>query len=36
MSALTRVLDKGEARTRDLGGTTSTFAFADAVCRAIG
>ncbi len=35
MDALGRVLESGEARTRDLGGTTSTFAFADAVCRAI-
>ena len=35
MSALNTVLESGNARTRDLGGTTSTFAFADAVCRAI-
>ena len=35
MTALNRVLESGEARTRDLGGTTSTFGFADAVCRAI-
>jgi isocitrate dehydrogenase (NAD+) len=35
MSALARVLEAGVARTRDLGGTTSTFAFADAVCRAV-
>jgi isocitrate dehydrogenase (NAD+) len=35
MSALGRVLTDGTARTRDLGGTTSTSAFADAVCRAI-
>ncbi|MGE0451476.1 MAG: isocitrate dehydrogenase (NAD(+)) [Vicinamibacterales bacterium] len=35
MAALGRVLESGEARTRDLGGTTSTFEFADAVCRAI-
>jgi isocitrate dehydrogenase (NAD+) len=35
MTALSRVLEDGTARTRDLGGTTSTFAFADAVCRAM-
>jgi isocitrate dehydrogenase (NAD+) len=35
MAALHRVLEAGESKTRDLGGTTSTFAFADAVCRAI-
>ncbi|MFN7918130.1 MAG: isocitrate dehydrogenase (NAD(+)) [Vicinamibacterales bacterium] len=35
MAALHRVLESGEAKTRDLGGTTSTFAFADAVCRAM-
>lgn len=35
MDALGRVLESGEARTRDLGGTTSTFAFADAVAKAI-
>jgi isocitrate dehydrogenase (NAD+) len=35
MSALNTVLESGNARTRDLGGTTSTFAFADAVCRAV-
>jgi len=35
MSALNTVLEAGRARTRDLGGTTSTFEFADAVCRAI-
>ena len=35
MSALNTVLESGRARTRDLGGTTSTFGFADAVCRAI-
>ncbi|MGE3956574.1 MAG: isocitrate dehydrogenase (NAD(+)) [Vicinamibacterales bacterium] len=33
--ALNRVLESGESRTRDLGGTTSTFAFADAVCQAM-
>jgi isocitrate dehydrogenase (NAD+) len=35
MSALERVLLAGEARTRDLGGTASTFEFADAICRAL-
>jgi isocitrate/isopropylmalate dehydrogenase len=35
MSALGRVLLTGSARTRDLGGTTSTSEFADAVCRAL-
>jgi isocitrate dehydrogenase (NAD+) len=35
MSALGRVLLAGEARTRDLGGTASTFEFADAICRAL-
>jgi isocitrate dehydrogenase (NAD+) len=35
MDALGRVLESGDARTRDLGGTTSTFGFADAVARAI-
>ena len=35
MAALAAVLDSGESRTRDLGGTTSTFGFADAVCRAL-
>jgi isocitrate dehydrogenase (NAD+) len=35
MSALNTVLESRNARTRDLGGTTSTFGFADAVCRAI-
>ncbi|MBS1816624.1 MAG: isocitrate dehydrogenase (NAD(+)) [Acidobacteria bacterium] len=34
-AALHQVLEKGQSRTRDLGGTTSTFEFADAVCRAI-
>jgi isocitrate dehydrogenase (NAD+) len=32
VAALGRVLDAGAARTRDLGGTASTFEFADAVC----
>ncbi len=35
MAALNSVLEQGHARTRDLGGTASTFEFADAVCRAI-
>jgi isocitrate dehydrogenase (NAD+) len=35
MTALSTVLTAGTARTRDLGGTTSTFDFADAVCKAI-
>jgi isocitrate dehydrogenase (NAD+) len=36
MAALGRVLQARAVRTRDLGGTASTFEFADAVCRAIG
>jgi len=35
MSALRHVLADGKVRTRDLGGTASTSAFADAVCRAL-
>ncbi len=35
VAALNSVLAAGTSRTRDLGGTTSTFEFADAVCRAI-
>jgi isocitrate dehydrogenase (NAD+) len=35
MDALGRVLVDGTARTRDLGGTATTSAFADAICRAI-
>ena len=35
MDALGRVLMAGTARTRDLGGTTSTMEFADAVCSAL-
>jgi isocitrate dehydrogenase (NAD+) len=35
MTALHRVLESGDARTRDLGGRASTFEFADAVCRAM-
>ena len=33
--ALGRTLAAGDARTRDLGGTATTTAFGDAVCRAI-
>src|SRR5262245_6551133 len=33
MSALSRVLGTASTRTRDLGGSASTSAFADAVCR---
>jgi isocitrate dehydrogenase (NAD+) len=35
MDALGRVLIAGEVRTRDLGGTASTYEFADVVCKAI-
>ena len=35
MAALHTVLARGESLTRDLGGTASTFEFADAVCRAV-
>jgi isocitrate dehydrogenase (NAD+) len=35
MAALGRVLAAGAIRTRDLGGSASTFEFADAVCRAL-
>jgi isocitrate dehydrogenase (NAD+) len=35
MAALGGVLSAGEARTRDLGGSASTYEFAAAVCRAI-
>src|SRR3954465_9917825 len=34
-AALAHVLNAGSAKTRDLGGTASTFEFADAVCRAL-
>jgi isocitrate dehydrogenase (NAD+) len=33
IAALAQVLNSGVAKTRDLGGTASTFEFADAVCR---
>jgi isocitrate dehydrogenase (NAD+) len=33
VAALGRVLESGAAKTRDLGGTASTFEFADVVCR---
>jgi len=36
MAALGQVLRDGSVRTRDLGGSASTSAFTDAVCRAIG
>jgi isocitrate dehydrogenase (NAD+) len=35
VAALAQVLTAGSAKTRDLGGTASTFEFADAVCRAL-
>ena len=35
MAGLGRTLATVEARTRDLGGTSTTSAFAEAVCRAI-
>ncbi len=35
MKALAAVLTAGKVRTRDLGGTASTFEFADAICRAL-
>jgi isocitrate dehydrogenase (NAD+) len=35
MTALEGVLRAGETRTLDLGGTASTSAFADAICRAL-
>ncbi len=35
MTALAGVLTAGKVRTRDLGGTASTFEFADAICRAL-
>src|SRR5262245_38915952 len=35
MSAVGRVLTDGKARTRDLGGTSTTSDFAEAVCQAI-
>ncbi len=35
MAALHTVLEEGTSLTRDLGGTASTFEFADVVCRAI-
>jgi isocitrate dehydrogenase (NAD+) len=33
--ALTRVLVAGDVRTHDLGGTASTTAFTDAICREV-
>jgi isocitrate dehydrogenase (NAD+) len=35
MAALTQVLVAGEVRTRDLGGTSSTLEFSDAICHAM-
>jgi len=35
MHGLSTVLTEGSVRTRDLGGSASTTAFADAVCRAV-
>jgi len=35
-AALLEVYRRGESRTADLGGTTSTDAFAEAVCKALG
>jgi len=35
MRGLSTVLTEGSVRTRDLGGSASTTAFADAVCRAV-
>jgi isocitrate dehydrogenase (NAD+) len=35
MDALSRVMVEGSARTRDLGGTATTTAFTDALCRAM-
>jgi isocitrate dehydrogenase (NAD+) len=35
VAALGGVLESGAAKTRDLGGTASTFEFADAVCRTL-
>jgi isocitrate dehydrogenase (NAD+) len=35
VNALGHVLGSGQARTRDLGGTATTFEFADAVCQAL-
>jgi isocitrate dehydrogenase (NAD+) len=35
-AALDRVLVTGEVRTRDLGGTATTTAFTEAVCRELG
>ena len=35
MRAVTSVLADGRVRTRDIGGTASTTAFADEICRAL-
>ena len=34
-AALSQVLTEGKARTRDLGGESSTTEFTDAICRAV-
>jgi isocitrate dehydrogenase (NAD+) len=34
-AALTRVLEAGSVRTRDLGGTATTTEFTEAICREI-
>jgi isocitrate dehydrogenase (NAD+) len=36
MHALSRVLAEGKARTRDLGGQSSTIEFTEAICRMLG
>ena len=35
MTVVNAVLADGQVRTRDLGGTASTFEYADAICRAL-
>ena len=35
MQAVTAVLADGRVRTRDIGGTASTTAFADEICRVL-
>jgi isocitrate dehydrogenase (NAD+) len=35
VKALADVLREGTVRTRDLGGTSSTVEFTDAICRAL-
>ncbi len=36
MTVVNAVLADGQVRTRDLGGTASTFEYADAICRRLG